>query len=407
VAVAACANFASGPGQSYVFSIFIDPILLETGLSRSTISAVYAVGTGVSAAMVFVVSRMVDRWGPRLMLAAIAFALGIACLGMSVAAGSLALFLGFAALRALGQGSLPITATLLTVQWFVRYRGRAMAFVGLGGAAANAILPPLVRLLIVQFGWRGAYVALALLVWVLLIPATIWLVRDKPEAMGLHPDGASEPPAREHHTVDGAPEMTTRRLLTSGVFWQLALALAAGPFIITALVFHQVSIFGERGLSPEVAAGVFTTMALATATTTTLAGFALERFEPKWVLLGGLTLMLLAIGQLQLMNTPVAAILYTVTLGAAGGIQGVTTGVVWAHYYGRHGLGKVQGTAAMINIASAALAPLPLAALQQATGSYRLGLTLMAALPVLCGMLAVTIRPRLTTDMPPSSPETR
>jgi MFS family permease len=148
-------------------------------------------------------------------------------------------------------------------------------------------------------------------------------------------------------------------------------------------------------------------MALATATTTTLAGFALERFEPKWVLLGGLTLMLLAIGQLQLMNTPVAAILYTVTLGAAGGIQGVTTGVVWAHYYGRHGLGKVQGTAAMINIASAALAPLPLAALQQATGSYRLGLTLMAALPVLCGMLAVTIRPRLTTDMPPSSPETR
>ena len=347
--------------------------------------------------MVFVVSQLVDRWGARLMLAIIALALGAACLGMSVATSPLAFFFGFAALRALGQGSLPITATLLTAQWFVRYRGRAMAFLGLGGALANAVLPPLVRLFIVQFGWRGAYIALGVLVWVLLIPATIWFVRDRPEAVGMHPDGAPAPPLTDLQVASEGFEISTRRLLRSRAFWQLALALAAGPFIITALVFHQVSIFAEQGIGPNIAAGVFTTMALAMAATTTLAGFALERWEPKWVLLAGLICMLLAIVQLQFMTTPLAAILYTITLGAAGGIQGVTTGVVWAHYYGRQGLGKVQGTAAMINIGSAALAPLPLASLQQASGSYALGLMLMTALPILCGILTLTIRPRSHT----------
>jgi hypothetical protein len=48
----------------------------------------------------------------------------------------------------------------------------------------------------------------------------------------------------------------------------------------------------------------------------------------------------------------------------------------------------------MINIGSAALAPLPLASLQQMTGNYERGLILMASLPILCGVLALTIRPR-------------
>lgn len=33
VIVASAATFASGPGQSYVFAIFVDPILQDTGPS--------------------------------------------------------------------------------------------------------------------------------------------------------------------------------------------------------------------------------------------------------------------------------------------------------------------------------------------------------------------------------------
>ncbi len=53
----------------------LDPILADTGLSRVYISTLYALGTAVSAAMVVLVARLADRFGARLMLAVIAFAL--------------------------------------------------------------------------------------------------------------------------------------------------------------------------------------------------------------------------------------------------------------------------------------------------------------------------------------------
>jgi hypothetical protein len=71
-------------------------------------------------------------------------------------------------------------------------------------------------------------------------------------------------------------------------------------------------------------------------------------------------------------------------LGAAAGSQGVVSGMIWAHYYGRVGLGGLQGPATMVMISAAALAPLPLAALRQFSGGYSLGLMVTAVIPILC-----------------------
>ncbi|MGB3684175.1 MAG: hypothetical protein WA990_16980, partial [Rubrobacteraceae bacterium] len=81
-------------------------------------------------------------------------------------------------------------------------------------------------------------------------------------------------------------------------------------------------------------------------------------------------------------------------VGAAAGIQGVVAGTIWAHYYGRHGLGRVQGPATMVMISAAALAPLPIAALRQFTGDYVLGLAAMAAIPVLCAIMLYFFDPK-------------
>jgi MFS family permease len=391
--VALIAAFASGPGQSYVFSVFVDSILADTGVSRTQLSALYAIGTGVSAITALVVSRLVDRFGSRVMLAVIALAFGGACFGMAGAIGALTLLFGFAALRALGQGSLPITATLLTAQWFARYRGRAMAFVSMGFALSNALFPPIAQFLIASLGWRNAYRALGVGVWLLIIPAALLVVRNRPEVLGLHPDGLPAPPDGAHdrpiqtHAAALQAAWRTRR------FWLLALPLTASPFIITALVFHQVSIFAERGLSPDVAAGVFVAFAAAAAVMTVLIGFLIERVEPRTILFANLALLLIAMLELQVVTTPVAAVLYTLTLGSVAGTQSVIGGVIWAHYYGRIGLGAVQGTAATVTISAAAQGPLPLATLQELTGAYTVGLLVLAALPILCAGVLAFFRP--------------
>jgi MFS family permease len=385
------AAFASGPGQSYVFAIFLDPLLADTGLARTTVSALYALGTGVSAAAALVVSRLVDRFGPRVMLTVIAAGFGAACFGMSVASGALGVLLGFAALRALGQGSLPVTGNLLVAQWFVRMRGRALALVSLGFAASNALFPPLAQQLIATIGWRASYRVLGVAVWLLVIPAALLVVRNRPEAVGLLPDGL--PPE------EGAPAQTPGRTETGRAiwrttpFWLLALPLTAGPFVITALVFHQASIFVEHGLAREVAAGVFTAFAIAAATASTLGGFAIDRFGPRPVLFASLGLLCGGTLGLAWIDSPLTAALYASVMGCAGGAQAVVGGAIWAHYYGRDRLGSIQGAAAMVGITASALAPLPLAALQQATGSYQTGIFVFAALPLLCAALLSRFRP--------------
>ena len=383
--VALLAAFASGPGQSYVFSIFLDPLLQDTGLARTTVSALYALGTGVSAVTAFAVSRLVDRFGPRIMLTVIAGLFGLACMGMSLVAGAFTVLLGFAAMRALGQGSLPVTGNLLVAQWFVRMRGRALAVVSLGFALSNALFPILAQGLIDAMGWRSAYRVLGLLVWLLIIPVAAVLVRNRPESMGMYPDGATQEPAPvdaiqvpTRDTASIVPAWRTR------AFWLLAIPLTAGPFVITAFVFHQASIFVEHGLSRGVAAGVFTAFAIASASASLLGGFAIDRYGPRLVLFASLILLWSGCVWLLGVATPWSAVLYATVMGLAGGTQSVAGASIWAHYYGRDGLGAIQGTATMVGITAAALAPLPLATFQQVFGNYQMGIVAISMVPLLC-----------------------
>lgn len=378
--------FCSGPGQSYVFSVFIDPIIETTGFSRTGISALYAVGTGLSAVMVGLVSRMADRYGPRLMLIVVATALGSACFLMAFSTGIAGIVIAFAALRALGQGALPINATLLTATWFVVRRGKAMAIVMLGSAASNAVLPPVSSYVIGAFDWQTAYMALGVMVWLLVIPLAIIVVRDSPEKVGLHPDGFDHPPVQET-VAGGGPDLKDRKVFSTATFWLLAIPMAIPSLTVTALTFHQVSIFAEQGLSRSVAAGAFIPFAIASAGFSLAGGVLLDRYGPRPIFLINMAVLSAVTFSLLLISTPAQATIYALAMGATTGMGMLISSVSWAYYYGRHGLGRVQGTAVMISITGAALGPLPLAMMQSLTGSYTAGLIVMALLPI-AGLIA-------------------
>ncbi len=395
VAVGALVAYSSGPGQSFTFSIFIDPIIEDTGLTRTTISALYAVGTGVSAVMVALVSRLADRFGPRAMLIVVAALMGFACFGMSIASGFAMFFFAFAALRALGQGSLPINATLLTASWFVTKRGRAMAIMGLGMALSSATLPPLSRLLIETMGWRNSYMVLGVLVWILVIPAGLLIVRDTPEDVGLYPDGAHEPPAHEPVSISAeSGGRDTRRVFSSIQFWLLALPLSTPSLVSTALIFHQTSIFESRGLSASVAAVVFPFMAAMTAIASIVAGYLVDTLGPKRLFVVSMLALIAGCILIQVIHSTWLAIVYAMLIGLSSGIVQIVNSVTWAHIYGRHGLGRIQGSAVMVSIAAAAIGPLPLSWVRDLTEGYPVGLMLMAGLCLFAAILIQLAKPQ-------------
>ncbi len=221
VGAAGLVIFSSGPGQSYVFSVFIDSIIEDTGLSRTGISVLYLASTLASAVLVTFVSRLADRYGPRIMLVAAGLGLGAACFGMATATNILLFFIAFASLRTLGQGSLNINCILLVNQWFVSLRGRAISVMTMGAVISTALFPPFARFLIDSIDWRGAYAVLGVVAIGLVVPVAPLVVRNRPEDVGLFPDGSSQPPVSEtRQAMPGARRAT--RVFSSPSFWLLA-----------------------------------------------------------------------------------------------------------------------------------------------------------------------------------------
>ena len=60
--------FCSAPGQTYVNSVFLEPMLKELGWSRTIYSATYTMGSLTAAVMMIIVGRVLDKFGYRLVL---------------------------------------------------------------------------------------------------------------------------------------------------------------------------------------------------------------------------------------------------------------------------------------------------------------------------------------------------
>lgn len=332
--------------------------------------------------MVFLVGRLADKYGARVMLLFAATGLGMACFGMAFAVGPIAFFFAFASLRALGQGSMPVNGTLLVAQWFVKYRGRAMAIMGIGGALSNAAFPTISQQLITLFGWRETYMILGVFVWVLILPLAIFVVRNRPEDRGEHPDGADEMPEAERKAAENNEVPESRGALKTLFFWATALSIGVPSMVGTAYTFHQISILTDFGLSASMAAGLFIPFAIAATGASFLGGYLVDKFNPIRVYTANAALFVLAAIILVFVTTPVLGFVYAGLMGLFQGVQMIIMNTTWAYYYGRNGLGSVQGAGSMTNIAYSAIGPLPLAALYGIFGDFRPAILILASLMV-------------------------
>ena len=379
VAFGALVVFGSAPGQSFIFSVFVDDVRGETGLSRTGISTLYAVGTVASAAMVFFISRLAARFGARRALMVAGVGLAMACFAMSGVQTPLALALVFASLRALGQGSLTINTTVMTAQWFVRQRGRAMALMGLGYPLSIGVLPPLTKLLVDSLGLRETYAVLGGFVLLAILPGALFVARERPEDLGLYPDGALSPPPSERQSDESAITQTGR----GPRFWQLALPLAVPSLVTTGLIFHQLAVMSERGLSGSFAAALFIPHAAALATMSVFAGYLIDRYGPKVVFSLGISLLVVAMLLISVVTAEEGAVVYSLVLGASEGTTRVVNATAWAHYYGLLDIARVQGSAVMVVIAGTAIGPLPLAVLATSLGGFAEAAVALCLLPLL------------------------
>ncbi len=391
VGVASLGIFASGPGQSHTFSVFLGPIGRDLDVSSATMATAYGLATLAAAFLLPRMGRLVDRYGPRRMLAANVILLGFACLFFGAAANFLWLAVGFGLLRFFGQGSLSLGSANLVSQWFSRKRGLALSLMVLGFGVSMAVHPPLAQFLIEEIGWRQAWVVLGGLTWILMLPPIFLLVHDNPEGLGLRPDGDAvrEPvgPAAAGKTqING---LSLRQALQESSFYILSFGMFTIAMLVTTLHFFQVSVLTAQGLSAELAARVFTVSAITMVATIPLVGRLFDRVRTRYVFALGLVVMATSLIGVTLVTDAATSVAYAAVFGLNNAFTMTLFGYIWPRYFGRLHLGSIQGTGQMIGVVGASLGPLPVGLAFDLFGSPTLTIRLLAILPLIAAAIAV------------------
>lgn len=373
--------FFSGPGQTYSVSTFIDSYIQQFGWSRSTVSTMYSLGTLTAGLLMGFIGNLFDRKGHRIMTTFVAIGLSLACVWMSVVQDSMMLLGGFFLIRLFGQGSMSLSSVTLPLQWFSRRRGFVLSLVSIGGVISSAFIPPLNTWLINSLGWTEGWRIWALLLGVIMTPIAYLFIRNRPEDVGLSSDTKKpvESVRRDDAPLKEDELWTVREALATRSFWLLLFCSAIPSAILTAMTFHHVSIMSQLGLSVEMAAMILSSKALLRLPMMFLAGYVVDRVNPRLLMIATQSVLLIGISILYFANGVATAMAYGVVIGMMMGFHVVVNGVIWPHYYGRRSLASIRGVTMMVSVISSALGPLPFGLAFDIYGGYQeiLGLSLI------------------------------
>ncbi len=297
VALVGAAAFRATP------SVMIDPFRDEFGWSHGTISFAISVNIMLYGLTSPFAAALMERFGMRRVVAA---ALTLVAVGSGLTVfmtASWQLVLCWGLLVGLGTGSMALAfVATVTDRWFVARRGLVSGILTAGTATGQLVFLPLLAVLVSDRGWRPASllvsgVALA------AVPLVWFLLRDRPEDVGLRPYGADpEAPVEPRPVATGAGRRAITALTSAArtkAFWLLAGTFAICGASTNGLVgTHFVPAAHDHGMPVTTAAGLLAVIGIFDLVGTVASGWLTDRFDPRLLLgvyyaLRGVSLMVL------------------------------------------------------------------------------------------------------------------
>ena len=351
--------FTSGAGQSHTFSPFIPVISKDLQISSTSITTAYMIATLFAAFLLPKVGKLVDKFGPRIVLIYTVILLGIGCLIFGAASNFLMLAVAFGFLRFFGQGTLMLGSANITTQWFDKKRGFALGLMGLGFALSMGIHPPISDFLITNYGWRYAWVIIGLSTWVLMLPPLIFLAIDKPEDVNEKPDGIKIETINEKTKIFG---LSLNEALKEKSFYILSFSFFSISTLVTALHFFQVTILNQYfNLPSREAAALFIPTMITMIIFIPLAGKFLDQYETHNVIGISLLVTTASLISISFASNITFAIIYSIIFGINNAFNLALFGYMWPRYFGRLHVGSIQGTGQMVLVVGASIGAMPFA----------------------------------------------
>ncbi len=382
---------ASSPGQTFGFSFFNVKFREAFDLTQTRLSAVYLVATVTAALALPFIGGLTDRFGLRRSVLATVAALAGVCVLMSQTQGVVTLFAAFVLFRILGAGMMVLLANNTLATWFDRRLGLASGMMQVAMAGAIAFVPAGIVFLIETFGWRGAYLGIAAILAVGLLPLLAAVYRESPEVLGQLPDGVRTALSGKPLDV-GVVGLTLPQARRHRAFWILLAATATWALIGTGYFFHLEAIFQAHGLGKSNSTRAMTYMALGMGTFQILGGLLADRVALRWLVASAVGLLaascvMMAIGKATILIPGFAV------FGIGQGLMSIVAATGWARYFGRAHLGKIRGMSLTAAIAGSSLGPLLMGVSDDYLGSFAPAFGLFAGLALVIAVAGLWATP--------------
>ena len=385
VGIGSLGIFTSGAGQSHTFSPFIPVISKDLQISSTSITTAYMIATLFAAFLLPQIGKLVDKFGPRIVLIYTVILLGIGCLIFGAASNFLMLAVAFGFLRFFGQGTLMLGSANIITQWFDKKRGFALGLMGLGFALSMGIHPPISDFLITNYGWRSAWVIIGLSTWILMLPPLIFLAIDKPEDVNEKPDGIQKKVVNKNTKIFG---LSLNQALKEKSFYILSFSFFSISTLVTALHFFQVTILNQYfNLPSREAAALFIPTMITMIIFIPLAGKILDKFETHNVIGIALLVTTASLISISFSSNITFAIIYSIIFGINNAFNLSLFGYIWPRYFGRLHVGSIQGTGQMVLVVGASIGAMPFALAMDFGYDLLLTIRLAALYPFLSAFL--------------------
>ncbi len=396
--VAACLfGVSTGPAAFTLASmgLFLDGFATEFGWNRAEASSALSIMMMVTAASMPLGGKLVDRFGIKRVLIPSVTVFGLLLLSVPFIASLWQLIAIYVLIGSLAVGSNSIAYMRLLAGWFDKKRGLAIGIAGSGTGLGFAYVPIVTQYSVAEWGWRGGYVSLGLIILCFTLPIVAFLLKERPEDVGLHVDGDPEP-----HPLDqdgGSREEagdTLWEAMRRKDFWFMALTFVSVAFVLYGAIPHLVPMLEDRGIGTEMAAWIASMFGMATFGGRILIGWLIDRFEARFVAFFFFFLSAVGMGLLAA-DLPIWAVLVsTLLLGGSLGAEVDMLAYLASRYFGLRCFSQIFATIFGMVMVSMGLGPVTFGAVYEATGSYTVVIAAGVPACLLSMVLVIMLAPR-------------
>jgi MFS family permease len=360
----------------YNLSILLAAFVAEYGFPvslASSATATFFIFGGIGG---MIAGRLVDRFDARFVIAggAVLGALALASVGALRETWQLFAFHIAFGLSHGAMGLVPVTTVI--ARWFHVRRSLALSIGSTGLSLGGVVVAPAVALLIERHGLAAAAPWMALAVLVGIVPVTLLVLRPSPQAMGLHPDGATRT-----ELADAPPQLSTSYAEARRSPYFLAIS-AAYLFLLGSQVGALMHFFRLVSIRDGTATAALALAVLAACSTVgrLVGGGLLLKVPARAFALVLMAFQAVGLAGLAVAHGPAAILAATVVFALTIGNSLMMHPLLLAERFGTRDYGRIYSTSQMVTVLGVAGCPALIGLIYDWSGGYELPYLVAAGL---------------------------